>query len=588
MRDIAGIPGAHPAALPALVKPMLASLYKAPPAGEEWLHEIKYDGYRIVARLQGGKARLFTRNDNELTHRFPKVAAAVEALPAREAWIDGEIVVLRRDGRSSFGDLQKVLLEGRSTQVRYMVFDLMHLDGFDLRGVELARRKELLRELVPGAGVVRYVEHLRGSGDIVYREACSMELEGIVSKEATSHYLSERSNSWRKVKCRRQEEFLVGGYTGSTGGKLFGSLLVGRMENGKLRFTGKVGSGFSSEKQARVLEALRRHEQNQSPFDNPPAGPEYLDPRWLRPRLAARVEYAEITDEGLLRHASFKGLRELPEEPSPGERLKSVRRPDVEAHYRLVAELMLPHIVDRPLWLLRCPWGIHSPCSPKRHANGVPPPARPIAVPGHDEPYFTIDAVDGLMALMEMGTLEIHSWQCRHRRVEFPDRLVFDLDPGEGVTAEELRRGALLVRELLGGLGLESFVKTSGRRGFHLHVPLEPGEAWEEVSRFARTFSLHCARRHPSLFVSRSGPENRRGRIFVDWMRNTRGNNSVDAWSLRAGEGAPAAVPLEWRELEQGVAPDAFHLGNIRQRLEKLPRDPWEEYFRIRQSVPPR
>jgi bifunctional non-homologous end joining protein LigD len=615
----------HPpgGSLPGFIAPQAATLVDRVPAGDQWLHEIKYDGYRLVCRIdtEGSGIRFYTRKGFDITDRLGLLRRAVARMPVTQAWLDGEIVVFSAEGRTDFHALQNAFKEGNDRGIVYMVFDLMNYQGYDLRSAPLSERKALLADLIPAMRELRYVDHVVGQGEEFYQAACSRQLEGILSKQLDSEYQSQRTRSWLKVKCVQRQEFVVGGYTESGVGRPVGSLLAGYFDQqGKLQFAGKIKTGYSVESSEALIGTLRRYEQSDSSFVNPPSGVEYRNPHWLRPELVAEVAYAEMTGTGLLRHASFKGLREdkdprevrletalsLPldqSEPSdqsdrPVRQLRPSRKPpsvypherigreEIVDYYSLVAGRMLPHITDRPLTLIVCPTNIYA-CKFTKHATNLPPPVKAIDA-GHAERYIAIDSADGLRTLARLGAVELHGWQSRYTELEHPDRLLFDLDPpqDEEFPWERLAEAALLLRIHLQERGLESYLQTTGGKGYYLVAPLAPRAPWKLVTAFARQVAEEMEAKYPDRLTAKLAKEQRAGRIYVDWMRNGRGANAAEPYSLRARPGATVATPITWEEMAAGIKPDHFHLRNLQQRLQSLKSEPWQDYFTLRQELP--
>jgi bifunctional non-homologous end joining protein LigD len=629
--------------LPELILPQAATLVDRVPPGDDWLHEIKYDGYRITCRIdtEKGGGRFFTRKGYDFTDRLPNLRQAVARLPLTQAWLDGEIVVFTREGRSDFHALQNAFRYGNDRNVVYLVFDLMNYQGYDLRPAPLSERKGLLAELLPRMEELRYVDHLVGHGAEFFEAACSQRLEGIVSKRVDSEYLSQRTRSWLKIKCNQRQEFVVGGYTESGAGRPFGSLLAGYYDDkGDLVFAGKIKSGYSISASEALVGTLQRYEQPDPPFVDPPSGVEYRNPHWLRPELVAEVAFTEISGTGLLRHASFKGLREdkqarevrieWPEpladaetkaegesaagaeaeaenEPALQKREIPARRPgpkqvaaktapvfpheritrdQILDYYTQVAPRMLPHITDRPLTLIVCPTNIYA-CKFKKHATNFPAPVKAVEA-GHEEPYIAIDSVQGLQTLVRAGVVEIHGWQSRYTDLEHPDRLLFDLDPPQDKTLpwERLAEAALLLRIHLQQQGLESFLQTTGGKGYYVVVPLTQAASWKATTPFAKRIAQELESKFPARFTAKLAKEERGGMIYVDWMRNGRGANAAEPYSLRARPGATVATPISWEELVAGGKPDSFNLLNLPERLERLTNDPWDGFFELRQRLP--
>ncbi|MBJ6727422.1 DNA ligase D [Geomesophilobacter sediminis] len=626
---------------PDYIAPQAATLVDRVPEGGEWLHEIKYDGFRMVCRIdkQGRGIRFFTRKGYDFTDRLHLLARAAARLPVTRAWLDGEIVVFTPEGKTDFHALQNAFRNGNDRGIVYLVFDLMNYEGYDLRSVPLAERKALLADLIPQMDEIRYVDHVVGSGEAFFRAACERKLEGVLSKQVEAEYVSGRSRRWLKVKCAQRQEFVVGGYTESGVGRPFGSLLAGYYDRGgNLVFAGKIKTGYSAGSSEALIKVLRRYEQPDPSFVNPPSGVEYRNPHWLRPELVAEVAFTEISGTGLLRHASFKGLREdkdarevvleIPEPtgaegatPStastaarvppaaaasppaaPPARLsfgarepreqpvyphERIMREEIINHYALVADRMLPHIKDRPLTLITCRTNIYA-CKFSKHATNFPAPVKAIDA-GHEEKYLAVDSKEGLLTLARMGVVEVHAWQSRYSDLEHPDRLLFDLDPPEsdGFPWDRVAEAALRLRIHLQGYGLESFLQTTGGKGYYVVVPLAPAAPWKEVTGFARRISAEMQEKFRSRLTAKLAKEERGERIYLDWMRNGRGANAAEPFSLRARPGAPVAVPITWEELVDGVTPGAFHLRGLKERLIHLERDPWEGYFTLRQFLPP-
>jgi len=620
--------------MPEMIYPELATLAEEPPEGDGWLHEIKLDGYRVLARVENKKTILYTRRGNDWTGAFAPVAKAVSELPAHMLWLDGEVVVMRPDGTSSFADLQDALSLGKDTELSYFIFDLMCLDGQDLRGVPLIDRKKILEGLLNSQGKTEgplfYSDHVVGSGRAFFDNACKFRLEGIVSKAADSVYVSARAKTWLKIKCGLRQEFVIGGYTGPGGSRTgFGALLLGVYDSeGRLRFKGRVGTGFNQKMLEEMSERLKKLKVKEPPFIDPPAGAGAKDVNWVKPEMVGEVRFSEWTKEGILRQPSFLGLREdkpagqvTLESPEPaGEARKEIKtnpmtappagkeicgvfltnadrvlypaqgltKGDLWQYYKLVEKLILPHVAGRPLTLVRCPDGRHEDCFFQKHANEtVPKTLERIQVKegGGIESYMVVDSLTGLAALVQMGVLEIHTWNSRKEKLEYPDRFVMDIDPDPAVAWDKVVEAAVLLRERLRELGLTSFLKTTGGKGLHVVVPLAARQDWEEVKAFTRALAEDMARRAPDAFTSKMTKARRVGRIFVDYMRNIRGATAVEVYSTRAKAKAPVSAPVEWEELADGVRSDSFNIRNMPARIKSLKRDPWEGFFGIRQSI---
>ena len=611
---------AKPAALPASFKPALATLVDAKPAGD-WIYEIKFDGYRLLARIgDDGEVRLLTRNGNDWTARLPELANAIGDLRLAPAWLDGEIVVLGQHGVPDFQALQNAFDRGRQAlgAVRYFVFDLPFYAGRDLRAVPLRQRRELLRQLVarPPGGAIQFSEDfVAGSADLL-EAACEMQLEGVIGKLADSPYPHGRSRQWIKLKCSRRQEFVVGGHTDPQGTRQgFGSLLLGVYDDaGMLHYAGNVGSGFDAARLGALKARLDALAAARMPFaERPP----YRNAHWVRPELVAEVAFAEWTQEGRVRQAVFKGLRDdkpaaairreapvaaaVAAEPEPPPR-GSVRishpervidaasgttKRQLAAYYEAVSALLLPHLAGRPLALLRAPDGIDGQTFFQKHADsrqlpGVRTLDRAFD-PGHAPP-LGIDTVAGLLGAAQMNVVEFHTWNARAPAVDQPDRMVFDLDPGEGVAWPQVVEAAQLVHALLDELGLRCFLKTSGGKGLHVVVPLAPRDDWATVKEFSHAVVRHLATHARERFVAKSGPRNRVGRIFVDYLRNGRGATTAAAFSARARPGLAISLPLSWDELPRLRSSDLATIRTPRARLEAAAAT-WAGYGRTRQTL---
>lgn len=619
--DPAAIPGARKAALPAKIAPQLATLVEEVPQGDDWLHEVKYDGYRTLCFLKEGKARLLTRNDKDWTARFAAVARAAEALPAREAVLDGEVVVVEPDGTTSFQSLQNALSENRDRDLVYFAFDLLHLDGYDLRKAPLLARKEALAALLAGQeGAVRYSDHVQSGGEGFYRQACGFGLEGIISKGAGLPYRSGRTKDWLKVKCLKRQELVIVGFTDPEGSRAgFGSLLLAVNEGDDLVFAGRVGTGFNSRTLRDLRKRLDKLAIEKPAFKRAPRGAEARRSHWVKPELVAEVAFTEWTRDGSLRHPTFQGLREdksaaevvrerpQPLQPQETPRMKNqapeiggvrfthpekvlfpdlgLTKGDLADYYHRIAEQMLPYLADRPLTLVRCPEGTAGQCFYQKHlTEQFPPSVRPVDV-GEPEPYGAVSDLKGLLGLVQMGVLEFHIWGSHRDKIEQPDYAVFDLDPDEGLSWERVAEAALAMRSVLEALGLQSFLKTTGGKGLHIVFPLTRRAGWDEVKAFTKAIAEAMAAAEPQRFTSKMPKASRKEKVFIDYLRNGRGATSVCAWSSRAREGAPVSTPLFWEELETGVRANTFTVRNVFERLEGLPSDPWEGFKKVRQSI---
>ena len=618
--------GPKKAALPRFVEPQLATPATKAPSGEEWLHELKFDGYRIQARLDGGDVTLWSRKRQDYTATFSRVAEAVSRLPCRQALIDGEVAVVMPDGTTSFSALQNAM-EGRNQgRIVYFAFDLLHLDGQDLTKAPLEERKAALRRLVeragPAADPILFSDHVTGSGPDFFERACGMKLEGIVSKRRKDSYRPGRGQSWLKVKCVREQELVIVGFTDQEGQRTgLGALVLGVNEDGELRYAGKVGSGFTERSARELRKRLEALAVDAPPFAKRPAGLKGV--HWVKPQLLAQVRFAEWTPDGHLRHPSFKGLREdkpasevVREAPESAPEPKAApvpRRKDLDTvggvrmthpdrvlypasgftkrqlaeYYVGIADWILPHLKARPTSLVRCPDGVAEKCFYQKHgAETAPKELRRVPIEERKKvaEYLVADDEAGLVALAQMSILEIHTWNCHYETLEQPDRVVFDLDPDEALPWQRVVDGALLVREQLLALGLTSFVKTTGGKGLHVVVPLTRGPSWDEALTFSQALALLIARERPREYVAVMTKARRVGRIYIDYLRNQRGATSICAYSTRAKPDAPVSVPLHWDELD-GKRPQ-FTVATVPAHLRVQRQDPWKGYERVKQRLP--
>jgi bifunctional non-homologous end joining protein LigD len=611
---------------------------------------MKFDGYRIIARLDDGRVRLWSRNRNDWTARFADVARHVAALPARQACLDGEVAVFQPDGTTSFQALQNAMSGQAAAPPVYVVFDLAYLDGLDLTGVPLEERKAALEALLRRAGDpsrgVHYSEHVVGGGPAFFAHACRLGLEGIVSKRRDAPYRGARGPDWVKVKCVKEQEVVIGGYTDPEGSRVgIGALLAGVNDaDGRLVYVGKVGTGFTSRTLRELERRLTPLEQGTSPFASPTGRRRGV--HWVEPELVAQVAFTEWTADGKMRHPSFRGLREdkpaaqvtreraaAPQEvqggPSgtgPGRADRAARhragastraRPggaavevagvrlthadrvvyppqgitkrDLALFYASIADWILPHLRDRPTTLVRCPEGTGGKCFYQRHIGyWAPDTVRRVKIQERHKvgDYLVIDSLPALIGLVQIGILEIHTWNSVVADLERPNRVVLDLDPGPGVEWPRVIDGARLIRARLEARGLVSFVKTTGGKGLHVVVPLDPGSSWDDGAAFARELAEAIAREHPREYVARMAKAERGGKIFIDYLRNQRGATSVAAYSTRARPHAPVSVPLGWDELSADVRSDHYTVATLPRRLRALRGDPWAGYASVRQSLP--
>ncbi len=612
---------AKKAALPAFIEPELATLSAKPPTGTKWLHEIKFDGYRIQASLQKGKARLRTRKGLDWTDRLAPIAEALANLPVQSALLDGEIVVEDAHGIADFAGLQKALKDGAKDDLVFYLFDILHLDGYGLTQLPLLERKSLLEKIVqtqPESGPLRYSAHFTENGDLMLKHVCRLSAEGIVSKRVDAPYRSGRGADWLKAKCANRQEFVVIGFAPSTAAaKSIGSLVLGYYKDGALIHAGRVGTGFSSALAKELYRDLNADKIAASATAEPIAPELRKTIIWVSPKLVAEVEFRGWTGAGLLRQAAFKGLRE-DKDPREIVREDAVAQPvgtqmrmrKIPDHVRLTHpdRLLWPdagitkqaladyyaalwpriekHITGRPLALLRCPTGI-AHCFFQKHAwEGMSPDIQRLDDGEDPQELVSISTLPGLLGLVQASVLEIHPWGSRSADLEHPDRLIMDLDPGEEVAWSSLVAGAREVRDRLGALGLTSFCKTSGGKGLHVVVPLTPSADWKSAKAFCKQLADRMAADTPAAYVATMTKGARHGRIYVDYLRNARGATAVAPWSTRARAACGVSTPVAFEELDELHGGDHYTLLNLARRLEFLGADPWADFFKVRQTLP--
>jgi bifunctional non-homologous end joining protein LigD len=611
------------AELPLSLTPQLATLVDDIPPGDDWLYEIKFDGYRIVTRIDGDDVRCFTRNGHDWSHRLPTLVKAIRALGIGWGWLDGEIVVAGPKGTPDFQLLQNAFDAQRTQDIRYYVFDLPFHDGEDLRERPLIERRERLQSVLAGhaGGAVQFSASFDADPRELLASAKEAGLEGLIGKRASATYHSRRSADWVKLKLGQRQEFVIGGFTDPKGSRAgIGALLLGVHDaKGKLRYAGNVGTGFDDKTLVALRKQLDEIETTTSPYTDGPSRVgtvKLVKPHWVKPKLIAEVAFAEWTKSGHVRQAVFHGLRsdKPPEritkevaqhmEKAPAgkalpkdfrvthpervvDRNTGVTKGELIAYYAAVAGLMLPHLKQRPVSLLRTPDGVDGQFFFQKHAEKKSFPNIEILdralYPSHD-PLLAISTPLALLSAAQMNVLEFHTWNATTRAMDRPDRMVFDLDPGEGVGWPQVQEAAQLVHALLQEIGLVAFLKTSGGKGLHVVVPLAPKYDWDTVKDFSQAIVAHMASVIPDRFVAKSGPKNRVGRIFIDYLRNGLGATTVCAWSARARPGLGVSVPVTWDELAGLTSGAQWTVQNVAERL-AVGNTPWEAYAKTKQSL---
>ena len=596
--------------LPRFVEPQLARLVEQPPGGSDWVHEVKFDGYRMQLRVENGKARLFTRKGLDWTDKFAAISKAAAKLP--DCILDGEVCALDHNGAPDFAALQAALSDGKSEALIYFVFDLLFAEGEDLRPLPLITRKARLAALLKEnrtGNQIRFVEHFTSGGDAVLQSACRMNLEGIISKRAGDPYSGGRGDAWIKSKCRAGHEVVIGGWSTTHG--QFRSLLVGVHRDGHLIYVGRVGTGYSADKIKRLVPRLKELAAGKSPFTGQNAPRAERGVNWVKPELVAEIEFAGWTGDGMVRQAAFKGLRaDKPaqdvkaEKPVKNKKLaepkakkapspkathqtkldgvvmnipishpdkplwpdagdgKPVTKLDLAHYYEAIGDWMLPHIKGRPCSLVRAPDGIEGDQRFfQRHAGkGQSSLFTEVKVSGDRKPYLQIDRVEALVVVAQAGGLELHPWNCEPGHPEVPGRFVFDLDPSEGLDFDDCVAAAREMKERLEELGLVTFAKTTGGKGLHVVTPFKAGKGigWPEAKAMAREICARMAADSPDKYLVNMSKAKRRGKIFLDYLRNDRMATAVAPLSPRARAGATVSMPLEWSQVKKGLDPKRF------------------------------
>jgi bifunctional non-homologous end joining protein LigD len=642
----AQLTGAHKAKLPDQIKPELATLVEKAPDGQ-WSYEVKFDGYRIMARIDHDAVKLFTRNGHDWTHKLPAQAKALASLGVESAWLDGEMVVADEHGVPDFQALQNAFEANRSGNILYYLFDLPYLNGVDLREVPVEERRAALATLLKANNedpLLRFSDAFNEDPEALLNSACQMRMEGLIGKRLGSAYVSRRSSDWIKLKCKHRQEFVIVGYTDPKGSRnAFGALLLGLhdRDSGELRYSGKVGTGFTEATLNSIHDQLKPLVTKKPAVVNPPSGAEFKAVHWLKPKLLAEVAFAEMTKDGSVRHAVFHGLRDdkpakdiTEERPTavktasaktaPAKKAAATKAPaakkkaepapsqigldqgkvrithpdriidassgatkvQLAGYYASVAEWILPQLKDRPVALVRAPDGIAGELFFQKNAER-------LAIPGittldqklTGQPMMVINNAEALIGAVQMSTVELHTWNATSDNLDKPDRFVLDLDPDPALPWKRMVEATQLTLSVLDELGLKAFLKTSGGKGIHLVVPLTRKLGWDEVKDFSHAIVSHMAKLLPERFSAVSGPKNRVGRIFIDYLRNGLGATTICAYAARTREGLPVSMPIFREEVEELKGGNQWNIHNAHERLVEVGDEPWADMKKTRQTI---
>lgn len=594
----------------------LATLVDKIPEDDDFLYELKYDGYRIIAFIEENSARLLTRNANDYTSKFNGIAHSLKKLAkARPMVFDGEIVVTDNKGKSNFQALQAYLKNGGSKAPTYVIFDLLALDGKDLRDQALVKRKKILKDLLKDSPRnLFYSEHLAGNGKENFKAACESNLEGIIGKKTDSIYSGNRDGSWIKLKCDNRQEFVIGGYTiTDKRSKGISALLLGVYKDGEFIYVGRAGTGLSEDDMDMLLKKFKNLVRKNPYFKDAPKERSNEKITWLKPKLVAEIKFSEWTDDNLLRQASYKGLRtdknsgdvkiekddlklasnlantKLDIEITHPDKLlydqSEITKGDVAEYYKQISKAMIPYLKNRILSVVRCPRGISEPCFFMKHPNTKNKNINTITIDTkttENEEYFYIKNKAGILYEVQMGTLEFHTWGSSVEELEKPDIIVFDLDPDKGMDLERVRQGVKHIKSILDELSLKSYLKTSGGKGYHVVIPIKTNGNWDEVKTFAKNVAEVMEQKWPDRYTSNMRKEKRKNKIFIDWVRNGRGATSIAPYSIRARKGAKVSMPISWDELDK-IAPDDIDMEEAISRLKS--ENPWEDFFETDQML---
>ncbi|HEX8541632.1 MAG TPA: DNA ligase D [Pseudomonas sp.] len=635
--------GAQVARLPETIKPELATLVESAPDGD-WRYELKFDGYRIMARIDNGKVQLFTRNGHDWSAKMPRQTKALKNLGLESAWLDGEVVVADEDGMPDFQALQNAFESGSHDSIVFYLFDMPYLNGMDLREVVLGQRRAALAAVLERGtdDALRFSEDFSESADNMLNSVCQMKMEGLIGKRVGSLYQSRRSTDWIKLKCKHRQEFVVVGFSEPKGSRsAFGALLLGLhdADSGELCYAGKVGTGFNEATLRSIHARLKPLEVKTAPVVNPPTGFEAKGVHWLKPELLAEVAFAEMTREGSVRHSVFHGLRDdkpatqiseeqakpavAVEKPKPrsakqdttqsaktapskskaaekasGDGKIRITHPErvidassgatkmqLAQYYAQVFPWIAPHLQDRPVALVRAPEGIAGELFFQKNADKLAIPGLISLGKEHaGQSIMIIDNPEALIGAVQMSTIELHTWNATSADLDHPDRFILDLDPDPALPWKHMVEATQLTLTILDELGLKSFLKTSGGKGIHIVVPLKPKAGWDEVKAFSQAIVTHMAKLLPERFSAVSGPKNRVGKIFIDYLRNSQGATTICAFSARTRDGLPISVPVLREEVAQLKGANGWNIQNFMERLADQD-DPWAGYAKVKQTI---
>lgn len=592
------------AKIPTFIKPQLAKLVTSIPESSEWIHEVKFDGYRIICIIRNKKIQLITRNKQDLTAKLKLLVDEIKTIPINNTILDGEIVVFDKEGRSRLQLLQNSLSNSKK-EIKYCIFDIPFYESLDLSKTPLLKRKKLLKTILfhcKSKSYILYSNYIQGNGKIIFNNACKLGLEGIISKKIDSFYEQKRTNDWVKTKCKSQLKCVIGGYT-KHNNRPFGALLLGYFKGEKLIYCGKVGTGFTELLLKQLYQKLIDRKQANSPFI------ETLNFKnsiyWVKPTLVAKIEFTEWTKNKRLRHPVFRGLYEESKQIKSSKVSKNttvkltnegkilypenqITKRQLVEFYSKISDWLLPQIIYRPLTLLRCPDGYNKECFFQKHFDkNTMPFIQNVEVQEKNKKrtYLSIRDKQGLINLIQIGVLEIHSGNSRNNHVESPDRLIFDLDPDPKINWESVTECAQNIKEVLNFFGLKSFVKLSGGKGLHIYIPIRPHPNWNEFYDFAKRFANLIVKINPGLYTTQLTKAKRIKKIFIDYIRNSKGSTCIAAYSTRAKKHAPISTPVGWSELSRIKSADQYNIGNIFRRLRALKKDPWEDFYTIQQKI---